>query len=238
MKQSKILFYHVNTHISRWFERTLTSAGYVFTLADPGTSITNAIRRHQPDLLLVDDLEHCGKARQFWSTLPIVFASQYGEIPQVIRALDQGADDYITLPAAKGECAARIRALLRRALLARPSSSSEGQSMCSTGAILCSEDGVIVLNGATHRVLVHQREVHLTKIEFSLLQCLLLQPGCILSPQVLLRMIWGPVYGEESEYIRVYIRRLRQKLEDDPAKPQYICTKPGKGYGFLLTEQR
>lgn len=236
MQQIKILFYKMNTQISSWFKRTLASAGYTLTLADPGVSITHAIRRYQPDLVLVDDLEHCVMARQCWSDLPIVIASLRGETPQIIQALDQGADDYITLPFAREECAARIRALLRRTLLTRSSSTNEEKSLLSADAILRSYDDSIILNTATHRVLVDQREVHLTKTEFSLLHCFLLHPGSILSSQMLLRTIWGPEYGEEREYVHVYIRRLRQKLELDPARPHYICSKPGSGYGFLLVE--
>jgi two-component system KDP operon response regulator KdpE len=145
-----------------------------------------------------------------------------GEEKTKVEALDAGADDFVTKPFSMEELLARVRATLRRA----PVTSDDG----AASTIL--ETGDFRLDVETRKVTVCEREIHLTPKEFDLLAHLMRQPGKVLTHRKLLTAIWGANYGEQTEYLRVFIGQLRKKIEPDPASPRYILTEPWIGYRF------
>lgn len=164
---------------------------------------------------------------QSYSILPIIVLTALDAEKDKVTALDLGADDYLTKPFGVEELLARVRAVLRRTQ-AEPVARAEG--------IQRFDDLEIDLSG--HIVRLRGAEVRLSPIEFSLLEQLVTHVGKVISHRVLLQRIWGPEYGGEAEYLRVYINRLRQKLESDPAHPRYLLTEPGVGYRFVASESR
>jgi two-component system KDP operon response regulator KdpE len=141
-----------------------------------------------------------------------------------VRCLNIGADDYITKPFALDELIARVKSVLRR---------TEAATAVPTQPSFTSGD--LEINFVERRVSVAGNEVRLTPTEYSLLQELVLNAGKVLTYSHLLHRVWGPEYGSEREYLRVFIGRLRAKLEPDPANPKYIITVPGVGYRFQAT---
>jgi two-component system KDP operon response regulator KdpE len=157
--------------------------------------------------------------------VPIIVLTALDAESDKVAALDLGADDYLTKPFGVEELLARVRAVLRR---------TQGEARPSTGGIKRFDDLEIDLSG--HIVRLRGTEVRLSPIEFSLLEQLITHAGKVLPHRLLLQRIWGPQYGGEAEYLRVYINRLRQKLEPDPAHPRYFLTEPGVGYRFVAPE--
>ncbi len=172
------------------------------------------------DIMLpnMDGLEICRRIRQN-STVPIIILSALGEDADKIAALDQGADDYLTKPFSVGELLARVRAVLRRSHWA------ETPDSVGTGRI-----GDIEIDFEQRLVWKVGEIVKLSPTEFALLQEMALHPGKVFTHEALLRRVWGAEYRSEAEYLRVYIGRLRRKLENNPAKPTHILTEPGVGY--------
>jgi two-component system KDP operon response regulator KdpE len=154
--------------------------------------------------------------------VPIIVLTALDAESDKVAALDLGADDYLTKPFGVEELLARVRAVLRRA---------QGEPMPPASGIKRFGDLEIDLSG--HIVRLRGAEVRLSPIEFSLLEQLVTHAGKVLSHRMLLQRVWGPEYGGEAEYLRVYINRLRQKLEPDPAHPRYFLTEPGVGYRFV-----
>ena len=171
------------------------------------------------DLLLPDGsgTDVCRQLRT-WSAVPIVVLSAVGEEREKIAALDAGADDYVTKPFSGDELLARVRAQLRRASpLLRP--------------VLEVADLRIDLE--KRLVTVAGEPVALTPIEYDLLRLFAENEGKLLTHPAILRAIWGPAYGDESNYLHVYISHLRRKIEPDPARPRYLLTQPGVGYRLV-----
>ena len=166
----------------------------------------------------MDGLEVCRRIRQR-STVPIIMLTALGEEADKIAALDQGADDYLTKPFAVGELLARVRAVLRR--------SHWTETPPSVGTL---RFGNLEIDFEQRQVWKEGELVKLSPTEFALLQELALHPGKILTHEALLRRVWGTEYRSETEYVRVYIGRLRRKVEDDPTRPVHILTEPGIGY--------
>jgi two-component system KDP operon response regulator KdpE len=166
----------------------------------------------------MDGLEVCRRIRQK-STVPIIMLTALGEEADKIAALDQGADDYLTKPFAVGELLARVRAVLRRSHWTEVPASVGTQRF-----------GHLEIDFEQRQVWKEGELVKLSPTEFALLQELALHPGKILTHEALLRRVWGAEYRSEAEYVRVYIGRLRRKVEDDPARPLHILTEPGIGY--------
>jgi two-component system KDP operon response regulator KdpE len=228
----RILVVDDEPSIQRILRRNLTVSGYEVLIADHGKQAVEMTRLHQPDLILLDlclqgeldGLDVCMQVRQFART-PIIVLSAVTEEKRKVQALDQGADDYLTKPFGNEELQARVRACLRRASVAEGTEPSDAE-------VLYSEDDYIYMNIARRQVLVGQQEVRLTPTEFELLRQLMLYAGKVLTHRSLLRAVWGPEYGEEADYLRVYIRQLRLKVELEPSRPRYIITEPGIGYVF------
>ena len=170
----------------------------------------------------MDGLETTRRIRQI-STVPIIILSALGEEADKTRAFDLGADDYLTKPFGVGELLARVKAVLRR--------SSWTDASVRPGNI---QLGDITINLERHEVLVENEDVELTPTEFNLLVYLMENFGKVLTHRMILQHVWGPEYGEEHEYLRVYIGHLRQKIELNPSKPKYIVTKRGIGYSFEI----
>ena len=171
------------------------------------------------DLLLPDrsGTDVCRELRT-WSDAPIVLVSAVGEDEEKIKALDAGAEDYVTEPFAIGELLARLRAVLRRA-------GGPGEPVITVGPI--------TVDLEKHSVAVDGRPVHLTPHEFRLLRLLAQNEGRLLTHRSILREVWGPGYGDESNYLHVYVSQLRRKLEPDPARPRFLLTEPGAGYRLV-----
>lgn len=232
VKGKRILIVDDEQPIQRILRRNLTMSGYDILVADNGKLAVEMVRLHQPDLILLDlclpgelnGLEVCVRVRQM-NTIPIIVLSAVNEEKQKVRALDLGADDYLTKPFSNDELQARVRACLRRVHTAELVSEHEPE-------ILVSEDGYLHMNIVRRQVRVGSQEVRLTPTEFGLLRQLMLYAGKVLTHRALLRAVWGPEYGEEADYLRVYVRQLRLKVEVEPSRPQYILTEPGIGYVF------
>jgi two-component system, OmpR family, KDP operon response regulator KdpE len=182
----------------------------------------------KPDLVILDLGLPDGDGKDFihdvraWSEVPIIVLSARIEEHDKVAALDAGADDYLGKPFGVGELMARVRAALRRRARA-------GEEK---GPVVCFGDVVIDL--ANHRVTKSGADVHLTQIEFRLVSILLSHSEKVLTHRQLLRDVWGPAYVEHSHYLRIYMGHLRQKLEDDPARPKHLITETGIGYRFVM----
>jgi two-component system KDP operon response regulator KdpE len=236
VKGKRILVVDDELPIQRILRRNLSVSGYDVLIADDGEQAVEMARAHQPDLILldlclpgeIDGLEVCRQVRLSMQT-PIIVLSALTEEKQKVEALDLGADDYLTKPFSNDELQARVRACLRRA-----SSSESGGDSLGQPEILCSEDGYLYMNVVQRQVRAGEQDVRLTPTEFELLRQLMLYAGKVLTHRSLLRAVWGPEYGEEADYLRVYVRQLRLKVEAEPSKPRYIITEPGIGYVFRV----
>jgi two-component system KDP operon response regulator KdpE len=180
---------------------------------------------HTPDLILLDlglpDMDGLEVTRGIreWTTTPVIVISARGQERQKVEALDAGADDYLTKPFGSAELMARIRVALRHATR---NTQDPLTSVVSIGALR--------VDLAKRLVLVGEKEVHLTPIEYKLLVLLSKHAGMVLTHKQLLDQVWGPGHGTQMQYLRVYMAQLRQKLEENPAHPRYLVTEPGVGY--------
>jgi two-component system KDP operon response regulator KdpE len=224
MSGARILVVDDEPQILRALQLKLRSAGYaVETAAGAQEALTKAAMRPPEaivlDLLLPDGsgTEVCREVRS-WSTIPIVVLSAVGEEREKIAALDAGADDYVTKPFSGDELLARLRAVLRRA-------APSPEPVLEVGALrLDLEKRAVTMDG---------EPVPLTPIEYDLLRLFARNEGKLLTHPAILREIWGPAYGEESNYLHVYVSHLRRKIEPDPARPRYLLTQPGVGYRLV-----
>ncbi|MBV9230572.1 MAG: response regulator transcription factor [Chloroflexi bacterium] len=244
-KGKRILVVDDEPPIQRILRRNLSMSGYEVLLAENGKQVIEIVRAHQPDLILLDlclpgeldGLEVCRLVRQMLPALPIIVLSAIAEEKQKVEALDLGADDYLTKPFSNEELQARVRACLRRASTAEGSALSGGR-VSAQPDILRSDDGYLFMDVARRQVRAGDQEVRLTPTEFELLRQLMLYAGKVLTHRSLLRAVWGPEYGEEADYLRVYVRQLRLKVEVEPSRPRYILTEPGIGYVFRGNVER
>jgi two-component system KDP operon response regulator KdpE len=235
-KGKRILVVDDEVPIQRILRRNLTMSGYEVLVTDNGKQAVEMARLHQPDLILLDicmpgeldGLDVCVQVRDFMQT-PIIILSAVSEEKQKIKALDLGADDYLTKPFSNDELQARVRACLRRVGVQDTNTDNEP-------GVLVSEDGYIHMDIPSRQVRVGTQEVRLTPTEFELLRQLMLYAGKVLTHRSLLRAVWGPEYGEEADYLRVYVRQLRLKVEAEPSRPKYILTEPGIGYVFRSSQ--
>ncbi|HLY17564.1 MAG TPA: response regulator transcription factor [Bryobacteraceae bacterium] len=226
MSGAKILVVDDDLQIRRVMRKMLTSQGYAVNDARSGEEALEVLRRGRHDLVLLDlampgmgGLEACRAIRAGWD-LAIIILSVRGMEKDKISALDAGADDYVTKPFSMQELLARIRAGLRRSPLA-PEAAPQVMQI-----------GELEINFAARRVISSGHEVRLTRKEFDLLQYLAASPNTPIPHRRLLQAVWGPDYGNEVVYLRVFINQLRKKIEPEPAKPRYILTEPCVGYQF------
>ena len=213
-----------DTSIARLVSLNLAARGYRVKQFHNGPDAMYSLRGDVPDLIVLDllmpgtdGLQVTKSIRQV-SSVPILMLSVMDEPSAKLAALDLGADDYLTKPFRVEELLARIRALLRR------TSPSRADSRVPVNTYR-SGDLLVDLEGT--RVSSHQRQVQLTPHEWALLRVLVKHAGRVVSPRELLREAWGPDYGDERDYVRTYIARLRRKLEPDPHHPRYILLERG-----------
>jgi len=187
-----------------------------------------AVEKSLPDLVIldiklptIDGQEICRRIRE-WSQVPIIMLSASDEERVKVNCLRLGADDYLVKPFSIHELIARIEAVLRRTRAIDLPSEEPGFTI-----------GDLEINFAERRVTVSGTPVSLTPTEYNLLHQLVAHRGRVLTHEMLLRLVWGPEYDVEKEYVRVFVNRIRQKIGDSPANPRYISTQPGVGYMFL-----
>lgn len=223
----EILLIEDDPQIRRFLRPTLASENYrLHEAVTAEEGIAQAAAR-QPDVVLLDlglpdlDGQKVIEAIRQWSAMPILVISARGQERDKIAALDAGADDYIPKPFATGELLARIRAALRR------SARIAGQPSTVFRA------GSIEVDLEKRLVFVNGLAIHLTPIEFKLLQTMIRHAGRVVTQRQLLNEVWGPNHVEQSQYLRVYMGQLRRKLEADPARPRHFRTEPGVGYRFV-----
>jgi two-component system KDP operon response regulator KdpE len=202
----------------------LNDAGFDVVTAASADEALNAavIRRPQAaivDLLLPDrDGVEVARSLREWSDMPIMMLSAVWDEGEKVRALNAGADDYVTKPFGPDELVARLRAVLRRA-----------GDLAEEPTIVVGE---LELDAAAHSVTVAGRPVHLTPTEFSLLRTLVRNRGRLMTHSLLLREVWGPVLEEDTPLLRSHVANLRRKIEPEPSNPRYVTTMPGIGYRF------
>jgi two-component system KDP operon response regulator KdpE len=226
MPQEKhILVVDDEPSIQHFVKRNLELRAFKVSLASNGLEALSHFEHTNFVLIILDimmpgmdGLEVCRRIRQH-STVPIIILTALGEEADKIAALDQGADDYLTKPFGVGELLARVKAVLRRNHWADQPVSAGTQRF-----------GDLEIDFEQHRVWKDGALVKLSPTEFALIQELALHPGKIFTHEALLRRVWGTEYHSESEYLRVYIGRLRRKLENDPSRPVHLLTEPGVGY--------
>jgi two-component system KDP operon response regulator KdpE len=221
----RVLVVDDDTALLRALHIALSARGYEVTVVPTAAAALAAAAHTPPDLSIVDlglpdrDGLDVVQGLRGWLSTPIIVLSARHAEPTKIAALDAGADDYVTKPFGMGELLARVRAALRRA------GPSEEQPVVRTEAFTVDLANRSVVTQA-------QGRVRLTPTEWHLLELLVRNPGRLLTHQQLLHEVWGPQYGSETSYLRVYIANLRRKLEPDPARPLYLLTDPGLGYRF------
>ncbi|HEX2911683.1 MAG TPA: response regulator transcription factor [Chloroflexia bacterium] len=216
--------------ILRTLTRNLSRRGYQVITAVDGEEALARIEENLPDIIIldlmmpkVDGLEVCRRVRE-WSQTPILVLSARGEEQQKVEALDLGADDYLTKPFGMDELLARVRVALRRVRQAKEYSQNMPSPVYS--------DGELAVDFARREVSLHGEEVKLTPKQYDLLKYLAQNAGRVITHRAALVNVWGPEYGQETQYLHVFINQLRHKIEADPAHPRYILTEPGVGYRF------
>jgi two-component system KDP operon response regulator KdpE len=226
VSSGKILVVDDDPQIRRVMRATLSGQHYEVVEARNGEEALDRFREEMPDLVLLDmnmpgmsGLEACRTLRSS-SDVPIIILTVRNSEKDKVAALDAGADDYVTKPFGMEELLARIRAALRRA----PVSPEGGPHSFSSSDLEIDFD--------TRRVHVGEKAVRLTPKEFDLLRYLVAHAGRPVPHRELLQAVWGPDYGDETEYLRVFINQLRKKIEPDPSKPRYVLTEPWVGYRF------
>jgi two-component system, OmpR family, KDP operon response regulator KdpE len=225
--KSKVLVVEDDDGIRQSLFETLGALGFAVGEASRGEEALSRLTMADYDAVLLDinmpgmgGMEACQKISQAYPGLPIIMLTVREEEDDKVRALDLGADDYVTKPFQIRELTARLRSAIRRAKTA---------TKPSTPIVTI---GDIRLDAARHRVEKHGEEVHLTPKEFDVLHHLMVNAGRPVPHQRLLSLIWGPEYGGEREYLRVLVNQLRKKIEDDPAHPAFILTDSYIGYRF------
>jgi two-component system KDP operon response regulator KdpE len=223
MSAERVLVVDDEPQVLRGITAALRAAGYQVSGAETAAGALEAAALRPPDAVVLDlrlpdgsGVDVCRRLRE-WSQAPVVVVSAVDEEDEKIAALDAGADDYVTKPYAVGELLARLRAALRRA--AAP-----------VGEPPAVRFGDVEVDLARREVARAGERVHLTPHEYRLLAELARHPGRVLTHPALLSAVWGPEYGSETHYLRVYMANLRRKLEEDPARPRHLITETGVGY--------
>ena len=225
MKKSHILIVDDDPAILRLLRTNLKARGYEVSSAANGVDALIVVESNFIDLVVLDimmpkmdGVEVCRRIRE-WSQVPIIMLSGRGDEEGIVKCLELGADDYLTKPFNVAELIARINTAFRH---------YNGARTAPTQSVL--RLGDIEINFAARRVMVDGADVRLTPTEYSLLQQLAVNANKVLTHSNLLQSVWGQEYQSETEYLHVFIGRLRKKLEPDPEHPEHIMTVPGVGY--------
>lgn len=231
-RKASILVVDDEPHVLKLVKANLESSGYRVLTAEDGEHALQLVEKHGPDLVILDLMlpkmdgyAVCRRIREF-SAVPVIMLTARSAQVDLVHGFEVGADDYLTKPFSVTELLMRVQAVLRRSKW--PEEIMERQSFVA---------GPIEIDFAQHRVTVSGEAVKLTPTEYRLLAYLANNANRVILHRELLRAVWGPEYGEETEYLRVYIRYLRQKLEPEPAAPRYLLTQPGAGYMFYQPKE-
>lgn len=228
MKESSatVLLIEDETQMRRFLRVTLQSEEYTVLEAETAANGLAQAATRNPDVVFLDlglpdmdGLEVIEKLRE-WSAVPIIVISAREQEGDKIKALDRGADDYLTKPFGAGELLARIRVALRHAA----PKSQQGE------AAFVAED--LRIDFLKRQVYCGTREIHLTPIEYRLLTVLVRNAGKVMTHRQILKEVWGPPYVEQTHYLRVYMNQLRKKIEADSTRPRFLLNEPGIGYRF------
>lgn len=224
MRKPTVLVVDDEPRIVRFVRAELESAGFRVLTAFNGIAAMDTVSSETPDLVVLDvimpGLDGFDVLRRIRasSSVPVILLTARGSDADKVRGLDLGADDYLTKPFSPDELSARVRAVLRRTSSGKEAPAARLQV------------GDLVVDYERRRVMVHGREVQMSRTEWQLLQQLALNAGKVMLHEDLLVRTWGPEYRDDVEYLRVWVSRLRRKIEDDPARPHYLRTVPGVGY--------
>jgi two-component system KDP operon response regulator KdpE len=230
MASTKILVVDDEPQIHRFLKPSLAVAGYDVSSALTAAQALKTFRQGGADLVVLDlglpdadGKEVIRKIRET-SQVPIVVLSARDREEEKVQALDLGADDYVNKPFGIGELMARIRTALRR-------------NAATAGEVAVFQSGEVVVDTLAHRVTLKGVPVKLTPKEFDLLQLLVRHSGRVLTHRQILAEIWGPAHVDDAQYLRVFVRKLRQKLEGDEAEARFILTEPGVGYRIAWPQE-
>lgn len=224
MNEPKILIVDDEPQMRKLLEIALGAQSFRVQTAGTGKEALIAVAMHPPDLLLLDlglpdeDGQMVLRNLREWFSKPVIILSARDNEQEIVRALDNGANDYMVKPFRMGELLARIRSALR--------------SLKSHDQPALFSFGQITVDPAARTVNRHGELLHFTATEYNLLLLLLKNEGRVLTHQYILGQVWGPAYTTQSQYLRVYIGQLRKKIEQNPDKPAHIITEPGIGYRF------
>lgn len=225
----KILLIEDDLQIRRFLRVTLPANGYELLEAERGMEGVRMTASHNPDLVILDlglpDIEGIEVLRRLreWTAVPVVVLTARGQDEEKVATLDAGADDYLTKPFSMAELLARLRVALRHA---SGTTSDSSNTIVAFGDVSVDLSSRLVQRGET--------EIHLTRNEYRLLAMLCKFSGKVLTHRQLLKEVWGPNNVEHTQYLRVFMASLRQKLESDPSRPRYLLTEPGVGYRLKL----
>jgi two-component system, OmpR family, KDP operon response regulator KdpE len=229
MNKAEILIIDDEAQIRKLLEITLQSNNYIVNQAENAKNGLITAENHPPDMIILDlglpddDGQSVLKKLREWYTNPVLILSVKNNEEDIIKALDNGANDYLVKPFRTGELLARIRSALRN------SAAEEGDT-----TIICGE---ISIDLEARTIKKNNESIKLTATEYRLLSLLAKNEGKVLTHQYLLREVWGPGYINQSQYLRVFIAQLRKKIEADANRPEYIITESGIGYRFISKEQ-
>ncbi|MBA4371283.1 MAG: DNA-binding response regulator [Thermodesulfovibrio sp.] len=228
-EKATVLLIEDEPQMRRFLKITLQGHGYRLIEAQSGQEGLNEAATRNPDIVLldlglpdIDGIEVTKRLRE-WSHVPVIVISAREQENDKIRALDAGADDYLTKPFGAGELMARIRVALRHL------------SRQQTGG----DEPVFVLANlkvdfSKRQVFIDEKEVHVTPIEYKLLATLIRHAGKVITHSQLMKEVWGPGYADQTHYLRIYMAQIRHKLEADPARPRFFINEPGIGYRLRM----
>ncbi len=233
MSRDRVLIVDDDPGIIKLLRATFQDEDYELLEAMNGAEALRTIQRELPELIIldvkmpeIDGLEVCRQLRE-WSQIPVIMLSVDGATEQKVKCLELGADDYVIKPFSIDELMARVKAVLRRT-----------QAVLSTPIQPVFTADNLQINFVERRVTLAGNGITCTPKEYGLLQELVLNVGKVLTHVQLLKGVWGQDYSGETEYLRVFVNRLRAKIEPDPTKPRYIITVPGVGYTFDRREPK
>jgi len=223
-----ILLIEDERQMRRFLRVTLQSESYSLIEAETAADGLSQAAMRNPDIIILDlglpdmdGLEVIKKLRE-WSAVPVIIISAREQEGDKIKALDRGADDYLTKPFGVGELLARIRVALRHAA---PKNEDQRES------VFVAED--LKIDFLKRQVHIGTQEIHLTPIEYRLLTVLVRNAGRVMTHRQILKEVWGPPYIEQTHYLRVFMNQLRKKIEADSTRPRFLLNEPGVGYRFI-----